>query len=156
MKAVLLAVWTLAAFGPGAQAPSGSEEGSPATSGEAAQVGSPSEQTPAETPSPVNAPPVESPGTRENQLLSSFEFWLSVLVLFFGLLAFVFEYLLLRKRDFAGEEILRIITISMIVIATLFALTAGFDNNQIAPAMGLFGTIAGYLLGKGESKQNAG
>jgi hypothetical protein len=25
---------------------------------------------------------------------------------------------------------------------------AGYSNDQIAPAMGLFGTLAGYLLGR--------
>jgi hypothetical protein len=38
--------------------------------------------------------------------------------------------------------------VTLIIVGTLFAITAGFDSNQIAPAMGLFGTIAGYLLGK--------
>jgi hypothetical protein len=38
--------------------------------------------------------------------------------------------------------------VTLIIIGTLFFITAGFDSTQIAPALGLFGTIAGYLLGK--------
>jgi hypothetical protein len=89
-----------------------------------------------------SAPPTEK------TLLTSFEFWLSLEVLIFGGLVILVEFILLRSRGAKAEEILRVYAVTLIVIGTLFAITAGFDNNQIAPAMGLFGTIAGYLLGR--------
>ncbi len=80
--------------------------------------------------------------------MSEYEFWLSAEVLIFGLVVLLAEFLLLRKAKITAEEALRVYAVSLIIIGTLFAITAGFDSNQIAPAMGLFGTIAGYLLGR--------
>lgn len=81
-------------------------------------------------------------------ILSQYEFWLSAEVLIFGFAVLLAEFLLLRKAKITAEEALRVFAVSLIIIGTLFAITAGFDSNQIAPAMGLFGTVAGYLLGK--------
>jgi len=81
-------------------------------------------------------------------ILSQYEFWLSAEVLIFGFAVLVAEFLLLRRAKLTAEETLRVYAVSLIIIGTLFAITAGFDSNQIAPAMGLLGTIAGYLLGK--------
>jgi hypothetical protein len=81
-------------------------------------------------------------------ILSQYEFYLSAEVLIFGFAVLLAEFLLLRKAKITAEEALRVYAVSLIIIGTLFAITAGFDSNQIAPAMGLFGTIAGYLLGK--------
>lgn len=81
-------------------------------------------------------------------ILSEYEFWLSAEVLMFGLVVLVAEFLLLRRAKITAEEALRVYAVSLIIIGTLFAITAGFDSTQIAPAMGLFGTMAGYLLGR--------
>jgi hypothetical protein len=35
-----------------------------------------------------------------------------------------------------------------VIIGTLLLVTVGYNNEQIAPAFGLFGTIVGYLLGR--------
>ena len=40
------------------------------------------------------------------------------------------------------------LAVTLIVVSSLFIITAGYSSEQIAPAMGLFGTIAGYLLGR--------
>ncbi|MDX2004070.1 MAG: hypothetical protein SFU83_02235 [Meiothermus sp.] len=103
-------------------------------------------------------PPSTSTGslpTRIN-ILSSFEFWLSLIVLFFGLLVITAQFLSLRSlvTPPKPEDILRIFTLSLVTIGTLFIITAGYSATEIAPALGLFGTIAGYLLGKG-FKENA-
>jgi hypothetical protein len=39
-----------------------------------------------------------------------------------------------------------------VVIAGLFLITADYLENQSVPMMGLLGTVAGYLLGKGENE----
>ena len=46
------------------------------------------------------------------------------------------------------EVISRTYTITLIIVGTMFLITAGFDSEQTSPAMALFGTIAGYLLGR--------
>lgn len=57
--------------------------------------------------------------------------------------------LFIRQGDSAGPgDILKSYVVTFVVAGTLLALTAGFDGDQIAPAMGLFGTIVGYLLGR--------
>ncbi len=80
--------------------------------------------------------------------MSSREFWLSIIILFFGFIVISAEYALLRNNTATAEEILRIFAVTLIVVGTMFLITASFSNDQIAPAMGLFGTIAGYLLGR--------
>jgi hypothetical protein len=102
-------------------------------------------------PTNTSAPPSSSSGAgavKAKTFLSDFEFWLSAEILLFGLGVVVIEFLLLRKAPVTAEEALRVYAVTLIIVGTLFAITAGFDSNQIAPAMGLFGTIAGYLLGK--------
>lgn len=101
-------------------------------------------------PTNVSAPPptAGAGAVKAKTFLSDFEFWLSAEILLFGLGVVVIEFLLLRKARVSGEETLRVYAVTLIIVGTLFAITAGFDSNQIAPAMGLFGTIAGYLLGK--------
>jgi hypothetical protein len=43
---------------------------------------------------------------------------------------------------------MRAFAITLIIIGTMVLICAGYSNDQIAPAMGLFGTVAGYLLGR--------
>jgi hypothetical protein len=50
-----------------------------------------------------------------------------------------------------AESVLRIFGTILIIITSLFLVVAGYNNEQIAPVIGLLGTIAGYLLVK-ESK----
>jgi len=77
-----------------------------------------------------------------------FEFYLSLIVLGFGLLVLLFEMILIRNRKISPEDTIKFIVITLIITSTLFLITAGYSNDQIAPAVGLLGTIAGYLLGK--------
>jgi hypothetical protein len=39
----------------------------------------------------------------------------------------------------------------LIISSSIFLIVAGYTSQQIAPAMGLLGTLAGYLLGKESS-----
>ena len=84
--------------------------------------------------------------------LSSLEFWMSFIVLTFGLLVFSIEIIMVRLTKFQPEQTIKLLAVTLIVISTLFIITAGFDSEQIAPAMGLFGTIAGYMLGRASGK----
>jgi hypothetical protein len=78
------------------------------------------------------------------------ELALSYAVLVFGLVIVLVEHVMLRKRPEAvtPENLLLLNAVTIIVIGTLFLVTSGFKDQQIAPAMGLFGTIIGYLLGR--------
>jgi hypothetical protein len=75
------------------------------------------------------------------------EFNLSLIVLLFGFVVLIFEYLLLRRSPVQPDGVLRVYAVTLILVGTLFIVTSGFDINNVAPAMGLFGTIAGYLIG---------
>ena len=112
------------------------------TSDDQRQVRTSDDSNPPPTPTELAAP------SGVKLVLSEYEFWLSAEVLIFGFAVLLAEFLLLRKAKITAEEALRVYAVSLIIIGTLFAITAGFDSNQIAPAMGLFGTIAGYLLGR--------
>lgn len=83
-------------------------------------------------------------------VVTSYEFWLSILVVSFGVFVIATMALLLlkSKNSFGPNDLLKLFTITTVVVGTLLALTAGFSSEQIAPAMGLFGTIVGYMLGQ--------
>lgn len=90
---------------------------------------------------------------------STLEVLLSAMVLGFGVIVLLLQFRLLQRRQanpkapaLSPMDVMRVFTISMVVMGTLFAITAGFSSEQIAPAMGLFGTLAGYLLGRRDQK----
>jgi uncharacterized membrane protein len=85
--------------------------------------------------------------------LSTYEFYLTLIVAGLAVIALGMEFFLLRKTQRPkSEDILRVFGVTLIIIGTLFFVTAGYNSLQIAPAMGLFGTVAGYLLGRGTRK----
>jgi len=85
--------------------------------------------------------------------LSHLEFILSVTVLTFGLLTMLLELYLISSNKINPEDTIKFIVITLVITSTLFLITAGYTNDQIAPALGLLGTIAGYLLGKHQNQQ---
>lgn len=101
---------------------------------------------------PTNPPePVST--SKEWAYLSSREFVLSVLVSLVGLVTLLLVFFLLKKvPKLKTEDTLRTFGVILIIMGTLFMIAAGFSSEQIAPAMGLFGLIAGYLLGRGDKK----
>jgi hypothetical protein len=86
--------------------------------------------------------------TSEPTLLTVKENVLSIAVLIFGLITVFCEVFLATKNQGSIEEILKLIVITIIIVSGLFIITAGLSENQVAPAFGLYGAIAGYLLGK--------
>jgi hypothetical protein len=102
-----------------------------------------------------NAPPepVDS-NTKTIIPLTRLEFQLSIIVLIFGVLIILFEIFLIRSKKIGSEDSVKFVTITLIIISTLFLITAGYSNDQIAPAVGLLGTIAGYLLGRISNPKN--
>jgi hypothetical protein len=102
---------------------------------------------------PASRLPVEpAVTTREQSASSAFitarEELLSLAILFFGLVVLLVQFLLLRSPRRNSYEILQLLAINLIVTGTLFLISAGYGAEQIAPGLGLFGTIAGYVLGR--------
>jgi hypothetical protein len=78
-----------------------------------------------------------------------YEFWLSCLIGLLGLAIIGALILALRRTDnVRPEDFARPIIVVTVIIGTLLLVTVGYNNEQIAPAFGLFGTIVGYLLGR--------
>jgi hypothetical protein len=101
----------------------------------------------------ANPPPTgtqSSPPVVSAHFLSSAEGELALTVIGFGAMVIIAFAIVLRSKAATPELALRCFIITMIITGTLFLICAGYTNDQIAPAIGLFGTIAGYLLGKSE------
>jgi uncharacterized membrane protein YfcA len=101
-----------------------------------------------------NPPPKEKVDENTKLLMTDLEFKLTVAVLVFGFLIITMEMILTKLNKIDSQDSIKFIIITLIITGTLFLITAGYSNNQIAPAMGLLGTIAGYLLGKQNQNQN--
>ena len=99
-----------------------------------------------------NAPrepqPLSSEQQAQHSMLTDREQLLSYAILLFGTAVLFVQYLLLRTPKRNSYEILQLLAINLIVTGTLFLITAGFSAQQISPGLGLFGTIAGYVLGR--------
>jgi len=93
---------------------------------------------------------ISEPPTKESSgFLGGYEFKLTVIVSIIACCALFLEFWLLRNvKGIKAEDILRVFGVTLIILGTLFFVTAGFNANQVAPAIGLFGTVAGYLLGR--------
>lgn len=104
------------------------------------------------TEAPANPTPAGS-AVSEKLPMSSWEFSLSMVVLAFGLLVIGLETFIVFK--FKGKietsAVIQFLIVTLIITSTLFLITAGYGKDQIAPAMGLLGTIAGYLLGRSQN-----
>ena len=79
--------------------------------------------------------------------------YLATSILLVTALALVLGSILMWKRGHSGQEVLRLYGVVIIVGLSALLLVVGFSNEQLTPIVGLFGAIAGYLLGKeGKSK----
>lgn len=77
---------------------------------------------------------------------------ISAAVLLFGLLVLI---LAARYMSKASDSHIRLFATMLIVVMAVFLIVAGYSDTQIAPAFGLLGTIAGYLLGKDASAKSS-
>ncbi|MAE63773.1 MAG: hypothetical protein CMJ18_05830 [Phycisphaeraceae bacterium] len=83
---------------------------------------------------------------------TTIEIVISVGVLVFGALIFALQTFLMIRLPLAWTPaaILRFNGLTLIIVAGVLLVTAGYSNQQMAPVIGLLGAIAGYLLGTGE------
>jgi hypothetical protein len=77
---------------------------------------------------------------------------LTVGVLLFGTLVIIIQFIVIlrHKELFSSENILSIFTVPLIIVGTLILVTTGLSNNSLAPVIGFFGTVVGYLIGNKE------
>lgn len=78
---------------------------------------------------------------------------MSSVVLIFGVVVIAICAGLMRSSRPSPEAILRVFGTVLIITGALFLVVAGYTDKQMAPVMGLLGTLAGYLLGKGASDE---
>lgn len=98
-------------------------------------------------PSPTPSNPNISGGALD--LVTNKQFVLTFLLLAFGAGIIYLEYLLVRNRLADKiDDLAKFFVVTLIIIGTLVLVAAGYSSDQIAPVIGLFGTVAGYLLGR--------
>jgi hypothetical protein len=78
--------------------------------------------------------------------------YLSIALLVFGLLAMSVALFRVQQSALTESGALRIVGATAVVVMAAFLCTAGYTLEQITPAIGLLGTMGGYLLGRSESK----
>src|SRR5947209_667625 len=114
------------------------------------------------TPEGVSTPPTRDSGEAPiipgemvagGRYLSSKEFLLALLVTAVLLVTLSLQFVLLRKIErLKVEDTLRSFSLTLVIMGTIYFIVTGFDSEQIAPALGLFCTIAGYILGRAERR----
>ena len=80
---------------------------------------------------------------------------MSSVVLVFGIVVIGICAWLMRKSTPSSEAILRVFGTVLIITGALFLVVAGYSDKQMAPVMGLLGTLAGYLLGKSPERSES-
>ncbi|MBD5803568.1 hypothetical protein AZOA_30090 [Azoarcus sp. Aa7] len=106
-------------------------------------------QVPAAPVKTVVTPPAAGPEWWSNQNAMT----MSAVVLIFGIVVLVLCAGLMRSSRPSSEAILRVFGTVLIITGALFLVVAGYTDQQVAPVMGLLGTLAGYLLGKGSPNE---
>ena len=81
------------------------------------------------------------------------EIQLTIIIFVFGLISTYLFYLLV-KSGLATRFLMRIYVVIILVFGSLLVVSSGYATDQIAPVIGFFGTIAGYLLGRSEQSSD--
>ncbi len=95
----------------------------------------------------------EKIGVSRYDLFDSNQIWLSIIVLGFGIICLLIEFFLFKTLNASPQYSFRFFIVTIVIISGLFLITAGFDNDHIAPIVGLLGTIVGYLLGNSSKSE---
>lgn len=91
------------------------------------------------------------------RVVSAYELWLCVLITTFATVVVVIQYRILSKSTLAtADAVMKTFLLTFLVAGALLLVAAGFNAQEVSPVIGLFGTIAGYLLGKEVGKGAAG
>ena len=79
--------------------------------------------------------------------------FLTISVLGFSCVALIMATVLLWRSGAPPQQVLRVFGVITILGFSALLLVVGYSNEQLTPIVGLFGAIAGYLIGK-DSKTN--
>lgn len=79
---------------------------------------------------------------------------ISASVLVFGLCVMLMSARALI-RGIPAAAILRLFGMLTIIVMAVFLIVAGYNTEQVAPVVGLLGTLAGYLVGRSASSEIA-
>jgi len=79
--------------------------------------------------------------------------FLSTGVIGFSCIALILASVLLWRSNALPNQVLRVIGVITILAFSALLLVVGYSNEQLTPIVGLFGAIAGYLLGKDSKSQ---
>ncbi len=74
--------------------------------------------------------------------------FLAIGVLLFAFAALILATALLWRSHAPAHHVLRVFGVITILGFSSLLLVIGYSNEQLTPIVGLFGAIAGYLLGK--------
>ena len=91
--------------------------------------------------------PLAADGNREF-IITNKEALLSLCVLAALLIVLLTEVWLIHSRKISDDHAVKLIIISLVIMSVLFLIMGGYDDHFIAPAFGLFGTVAGYIFGR--------
>lgn len=117
-----------------------------------------SSSAPEDTPFPtIEEIPQDQVAGHLAGLMTDKELLLAIVVVLLGVIAIVVQHVSLRKTNADASEYTKATVLALVIVGTLITVVAGFSAEDIAPAMGLFGTIAGYVIGanRTHSKQRA-
>ena len=73
---------------------------------------------------------------------------LALYVLGFTFLTLVLASIVIWRHESQPQQVVRIFGLLTILGLSAVLLVVGYSNEQLTPIIGLFGAIAGYLLGK--------
>ena len=83
-----------------------------------------------------------------NGWLSIKEFVLAVLVAMLGMVTLWMQHTSLRRSGKAdASEFTKSSVLILVIMSAMFTVVAGISDVDVAPIMGLFGTIVGYVIG---------
>jgi hypothetical protein len=79
---------------------------------------------------------------------------LSMALLLFGVLVIAAALWRIQRAQLTETGALRLVGATVVVVMAVFLCTAGFTLEQITPAIGLLGTMGGYVLGRSERENS--
>ena len=74
--------------------------------------------------------------------------FLTISLLTFAVISLSLSMILMWRSNATPHQILRVFGVLCIISVSALLLIVGYGNEQLTPIIGLFGAIAGYLLGK--------
>src|SRR4051794_110257 len=85
----------------------------------------------------------------EQSFLWSAAFFYSGGMLALGLVVMIAQTIIILRREdlFSSANILAVFTIPLIIVGCLILVAAGYSSDVLAPLLGFFGTVVGYLIG---------